>query len=407
MIFSHPVPQTTLLMIVTGLGICLGGTSTIAAPEPTEPLGLELWLSGEEPGIVEPEPSTGEPTIEPGMSEPGTGEPSFAAPSPLEPSLNLDTAPTIETHLGNGLEPSDHPESLESNPTAERAVPSVILSERSTGCGMTVTDQGTTLSNHCSDPESLAVALEQQWHSLHGTEHEAMLAPEDLSPLQVAVQALGSAMQSSSAIEDYYFQTQRPTPLETRNDRLMIFPLKFWAPITSHFGWRSHPLTQEWRLHTGTDLGALWGTPVVAAFSGEVQLADWAGGYGVTIVLSHPDRNQETLYAHLSEIFVQPGEWVKQGEVIGRVGSTGNSTGPHLHFELRQWEESGWVAVDAGNILMAALTGEELADTDALALMPLQPNAPSPLNSLKLTFQPRNPLEQWIGWFLQLLTPTA
>lgn len=134
-----------------------------------------------------------------------------------------------------------------------------------------------------------------------------------------------------------------------------MFPLTIPAPITSLFGWRMHPITGGQRFHAGTDLGAPLGTPVVAASEGDVAYADVLGGYGLTVVLDHNEYTQQTLYAHLSEIFVEPGEWVEQGTVIGRVGSTGNSTGPHLHFETRQLTPSGWVATNPGAELEYAL----------------------------------------------------
>lgn len=124
------------------------------------------------------------------------------------------------------------------------------------------------------------------------------------------------------------------------------FPLSIPAPITSPVGWRIHPISGQQRFHAGTDFGAPTGTPVVAARSGQVAIADYIGGYGATVVLDHADYNQQTLYAHLSQILVPPGTWVKAGTVIGLVGSTGNSTGPHLHFEVRQLTDRGWVAVN-------------------------------------------------------------
>lgn len=134
-----------------------------------------------------------------------------------------------------------------------------------------------------------------------------------------------------------------------------IFPLAVPAPITSGFGWRVHPIRGDRRFHSGTDLGALMGTPVLAAASGKVAVSDWMGGYGLAIVLSHQDDTRETLYGHLSQVFVKPGQWVEQGTVIGRVGSTGLSTGPHLHFELRQKTSTGWQAIDPGGQLKNAL----------------------------------------------------
>jgi murein DD-endopeptidase MepM/ murein hydrolase activator NlpD len=135
----------------------------------------------------------------------------------------------------------------------------------------------------------------------------------------------------------------------------LIFPLSIPAPISSLFGWRVHPISGDARFHTGTDLAAPFGTPVLAAFAGQVAIADFLGGYGLAVALNHAKDTQQTLYAHLSEVFVQPGDWVKQGDVIGRVGSSGNSTGPHLHFEFRQLTTEGWVALDSGAQLEYAL----------------------------------------------------
>ncbi|MGH1392556.1 MAG: peptidoglycan DD-metalloendopeptidase family protein [Trichormus sp.] len=135
----------------------------------------------------------------------------------------------------------------------------------------------------------------------------------------------------------------------------MVYPLAMPAPITSLFGWRIHPITGDRRFHAGTDLGAPLGTPILAAARGQVTTADWVGGYGLTVILNHSSA-QQTLYGHMSEILVQPGQWVEPGTVIGRVGSTGNSTGPHLHFEVRHLTQNGWVAVDPGVQLQVALS---------------------------------------------------
>jgi murein DD-endopeptidase MepM/ murein hydrolase activator NlpD len=135
----------------------------------------------------------------------------------------------------------------------------------------------------------------------------------------------------------------------------MMFPLSVPSSITSLFGWRVHPITGDRRFHAGTDLGAAMGTPILAAATGQVEVADWVGGYGLTVILNHSSA-QQTLYGHMSEIFVQPGQLVQQGTVIGRVGSTGNSTGPHLHFEVRHLTSQGWVAIDPGVELDSALS---------------------------------------------------
>ncbi|MEH2322540.1 MAG: M23 family metallopeptidase [Nostoc sp.] len=135
----------------------------------------------------------------------------------------------------------------------------------------------------------------------------------------------------------------------------IMYPLSIPAPITSLFGWRIHPITGNQRFHAGTDLGAPTGTPVLAAAAGQVETANWMGGYGLTVILNHKSAEQ-TLYGHMSEILVKPGQWVQPGTVIGLVGSTGNSTGPHLHFEIRHLTQDGWVATDPGVELQSALS---------------------------------------------------
>lgn len=126
----------------------------------------------------------------------------------------------------------------------------------------------------------------------------------------------------------------------------LMFPLPIPAAITSVFGWRVHPIFGDLRFHTGVDIGAPMGTPVMAALEGRVVAADYIGGYGLTVVIENDKVKQRNLYGHLSGIAVRPGMQVTQGSVIGWVGSTGNSTGPHLHFESLMLAEGGWTAVD-------------------------------------------------------------
>jgi len=108
------------------------------------------------------------------------------------------------------------------------------------------------------------------------------------------------------------------------------------AHITSGFGMRMHPLLGYSKMHQGVDFGAPIGTPIFAAGSGVVEQAGWAGSYGKLVVLRHNGRI-ETAYAHMSRFArgVYPGAHVNQGDVIGFVGTTGRSTGAHLHFEVR------------------------------------------------------------------------
>lgn len=112
----------------------------------------------------------------------------------------------------------------------------------------------------------------------------------------------------------------------------LIWPVS--GRLSSGFGYRIHPIFHVRKMHTGIDIGAGSGTPIKAADSGTVVQAGWRGGYGKTVVVAHGG-GLTTLYAHQSAILVGVGDTVDQGDVIGRVGSTGYSTGPHLHFEVR------------------------------------------------------------------------
>ncbi len=135
------------------------------------------------------------------------------------------------------------------------------------------------------------------------------------------------------------------TPAASEPSTELIYPLMAPTRVSSRFGWRTHPLTGKRRFHSGLDLAAPSGAPVVAAGSGTVISAGWNGGYGKAIIIQHSD-TQQTVYGHLSEISVQAGQTIAQGTVIGLVGSTGNSTGPHLHFESRMPTAGIWTAVD-------------------------------------------------------------
>ena len=124
--------------------------------------------------------------------------------------------------------------------------------------------------------------------------------------------------------------SDRPAPAESSG---FIMPAQ--GPVTSYFGYRYHPILHFVRFHAGIDIGAGWGSPVVAAADGQVAAAGWSGGYGREVQIAHGG-GITSLYGHMSEIVAQPGSFVHAGQVIGYVGSSGLSTGPHLHFEVRQ-----------------------------------------------------------------------
>ncbi|BAY99017.1 peptidase M23B [Tolypothrix tenuis PCC 7101] len=107
------------------------------------------------------------------------------------------------------------------------------------------------------------------------------------------------------------------------------------APTSSPFGWRIHPILGYRRFHAGLDFAASYGSTIRAADSGTVIFAGWYGGYGKAVIIDHSN-GITTLYGHTSELFVSEGQGVQRGQAIAAVGSTGLSTGPHLHFEVRR-----------------------------------------------------------------------
>jgi murein DD-endopeptidase MepM/ murein hydrolase activator NlpD len=114
-----------------------------------------------------------------------------------------------------------------------------------------------------------------------------------------------------------------------------IFAFPSDAPTSSSFGWRIHPILGYRRFHAGLDFAASYGSTIRAADSGTVIFAGWYGGYGKTVIINHGN-GITTLYGHSSELYVTEGKTVQRGQAIASVGSTGLSTGPHLHFEVRR-----------------------------------------------------------------------
>jgi len=117
-----------------------------------------------------------------------------------------------------------------------------------------------------------------------------------------------------------------------RSRREFVWPVN--GRITSKFGWRRDPFSGRREFHTGIDISAPSGVPIRASRSGRVIYAGWRTGYGLLVIVDHGD-GWETWYGHCSRINVRVGQYVAQGEIVGRVGSTGRTTGSHLHFEIR------------------------------------------------------------------------
>jgi murein DD-endopeptidase MepM/ murein hydrolase activator NlpD len=120
---------------------------------------------------------------------------------------------------------------------------------------------------------------------------------------------------------------------QSKKRAFLASPMEF-SRVTSGFAMRFHPILKTWRKHNGVDYAAPTGTPVRTVGNGTVDFAGWQNGYGNVVEIRHSN-DRSTLYAHLSRIDVKKGQRVDQGTRIGAVGSTGWSTGPHLHFEFR------------------------------------------------------------------------
>ncbi len=148
-------------------------------------------------------------------------------------------------------------------------------------------------------------------------------------------QAVEELEEDSRRLEALIRRLQRdaaPVRIGLRIRAGMQWPAR--GAVVSGFGMRLHPLFRIRRMHTGVDIAAAWGSPVRAAAAGTVIYTGWFGGYGKIVLVDHGG-GVSTLYGHLSAILVSPGQRVHAGALLGRVGSTGYTTGPHLHFEVR------------------------------------------------------------------------
>lgn len=164
-------------------------------------------------------------------------------------------------------------------------------------------------------------------------EKERLLA-ETQKQKEAYERALDELEQTSRELEYAIRQLQSKSGSSTvsRGKGAMLWPTA--GRISSYFGPRVHPIFKTEKVHTGLDIAAPAGQTVVAAADGTVIMADWYGGYGKTVVIDHGG-GISTLYGHTSVILVSVGQKVRRGQAIARVGSTGFSTGPHLHFEVR------------------------------------------------------------------------
>lgn len=310
-----------------------------------------------------------EPQIAPPANAPNAA---VVPASPLSSTVTGKNRYVDRNHYEGGQRSEDLPPLLP---------PAVEFTERSTGCQTTLVE-GKLVGATCKPPSNFnlpappplpklqapVAAGDLPTISIEGLLGLGGPAPQDIAqsplpglppnnlpePKPAPPPRLNPANYVASAFNSAANAIARRRPrlkLPGNGDRAILYPLAKTGRISSLFGWRTHPIFGNRRFHSGTDIAAPQGTPVLAAYSGRVATASYLRGYGLTVILRHADDTQESRYAHLSEIFVRPGDWVAQGTEIGSVGSTGNSTGPHLHFEWRQRQGSQWVAVDAGDHL--------------------------------------------------------
>jgi murein DD-endopeptidase MepM/ murein hydrolase activator NlpD len=372
-------------------GVVLAQTST-PAEMPAVPNANDL--------LAEPAPEAPAVAIEPQPAPPEAIEapaPEVITPAPIDTPEAITPAPVIITP-NSAPSSADKAKPLGGNyidttpydlgATTYQSPSAIVLSERSSGCQAVVNPGDAAPGSICAQLQN-GSALAQ---SPSGTEGASANAggynAVNIGPISLSSGGISLSGRSTPSARDYYNLTSRPPAKLTSGNVGMLFPLSIPAVITSVFGWRVHPISGESRFHSGTDIGADEGTPVLAAFAGKVQLADFMGGYGLTVVLQHNKGKEETLYGHLSELFVKPGETVKQGEVIGRVGSTGFSTGPHLHFEFRQQSADGsWITMDPGQALEFSLAKFITNLQTAQSKKPLTQVAVDPLQRLKVVLQ--------------------
>ena len=347
-------------------------------------------------------PST--PPVAPALVTPSDIVPSTVEPPATTPATNYGTVfiepdqpstPTLES-LPNESQPNETPTVELISPadystglvdTTDYSVgatmPEVVISERSSGCEFAIETGKQLAGAACRQVGRLASAI--AGNAASNQSQTAIGTPTINIP---GLQLPGA---TTAASRDYYNRAAQPV-VQLQLGKKFIFPLTTPATISSLFGWRIHPIFGMRRFHSGTDIAAPLGTPVVATQSGRVSLSEYLGGYGLTVMLRHNDDSLESRYAHLSRLLVQAGEWVEQGEVIGLVGSTGNSTGPHLHFELRQLTNNGWVVLNPDSLLKQTLgTLAQVLGNSLVAFTPSSEGSGSGEALSNLPFRPAQP----------------
>ena len=203
-----------------------------------------------------------------------------------------------------------------------------------------------SISEQKAEVEELKIAQETRRHELtaiindlNAKQQEVLVASRSKENYMASLQTNIEEMQrQESAMEEQSKQIEKDIIAAQRAVEYaggeMLWPVPGNYEITSPFGGRIHPITGVWSNHGGTDIRAPYGTPIVAANSGEVIYAGYHYSYGNYVIVDHGG-GIATLYGHCSKLLVSKGQAVSKGETIALIGSTGESTGNHLHFEVR------------------------------------------------------------------------
>jgi murein DD-endopeptidase MepM/ murein hydrolase activator NlpD len=354
---QHRIQSIVMLSAWMGLSsLGLGAFTQTTASELVIPESTAPAASTSAPVSIAPEPIAPAPIPEPTAAAPEPAQQYSSEPIAPEPIAPAVQAPVVQPPASRpqASDPYIDTQDYSVGATETYTPPTqVIVNERSSGCQATLSGSQVVASSLCAAPLAQSVyaapAQAGEVPPAWASNRWAASSASENSGGGVSAQTIQGALNYTAVpLKNVAIKPLTgANPLKwILNGERMIFPLANPVDITSIFGWRVHPITGEWRFHSGTDLGAPMGTPVLAAYSGRVSLAEMLGGYGLSILLDHNQGKEETRYGHLSQVFVKPGQWVQQGTVIGLVGSTGNSTGPHLHFETLQATAEGMTAVD-------------------------------------------------------------
>lgn len=182
--------------------------------------------------------------------------------------------------------------------------------------------------------ESALVQQESMRELLDGQKLEKKEILGSVQQERVAYERALAELEENSRQLEAIIRKMQGGSSEVLGTGVYTWPTPGYSNITSAYGMRFHPILKTRKMHTGVDIGAPMSATIVAADSGKIIHAGWMGGYGQVLVVDHGN-GISTLYAHQSAFLVSNGQTVNRGDAIGKVGSTGWSTGPHLHFEVR------------------------------------------------------------------------